>query len=430
MTYKSDTSTWNTKKLKYVTCINSEVLRENKDKEQEISYIDISSVNSDGRIKKIEKVKFGVAPSRARRIVKKGDVIISTVRTYLRAIASIKENIDDLIVSTGFAVLRAGNEISPDFLKYAILNPDFIDKIMANSKGVSYPAISSSDLANLAISYPYKKETQDLISRYLNYKTSLIDSLVQKNEKLIKLLEEKKAAIISQTITKGLNTDVEMKDSVVEWVGKIPKVWKVEPVSLNFKENKIKNSNLQEKNLLSLSYGKIIKKNILSNFGLLPESFSNYQIVEKDCIILRLTDLQNDKRSLRVGYVPERGIITSAYIGLTPKSNLNSKYIYYLLHSYDLKKVFYNLGSGVRQSLTYFDFKKLPLIIPTSEEQEKIVEHVEVGIRKISDSINYIDKQIKLLEEYRKTLISNVVTGKTDVRDEKIPESGIKYNYA
>src|SRR5690606_36457902 len=104
------------------------------------------------------------------------------------------------------------------------------------------------------------------------------------------------------------------------------------------------------------------------------------QIVKPGNIILRLTDLQNDKRSLRVGLVKEDGIITSAYICLQPLPGINNEYIYLLLHSYDIMKVFYSLGSGVRQSLTYDELKRLSLIVPPMEEQKAIVDFVNQRI--------------------------------------------------
>ena len=134
----------------------------------------------------------------------------------------------------------------------------------------------------------------------------------------------------------------EMKDSRIEWIGQIPKDWEIAPVYSFFGERHNRNYNLQEKNLLSLSYGKIIRKDINAAGGLLPASFNTYNVVEVGDIIIRPTDLQNDKRSLRTGLVTEHGIITSAYIDLKPKKNVNSHYFHYLLHSYDVLKVFYN----------------------------------------------------------------------------------------
>ncbi|MFP3451710.1 restriction endonuclease subunit S [Bacillus sp. SIMBA_154] len=170
-------------------------------------------------------------------------------------------------------------------------------------------------------------------------------------------------------------------------------------------------------NVLSLSYGKIKRRDVESNFGLLPDSFETYQIIQKDDIVLRLTDLQNDKRSLRVGLVNEEGIITSAYLGLKQSNKSISVYTYYLLHSYDLKKVFYGLGSGVRQSMGFTEMKKLPILLPPLEEQFEIINQLKVKVLANEQLIDMLKTQIKKLKEYRQSLIYEAVTGKIDVRD-------------
>ena len=123
----------------------------------------------------------------------------------------------------------------------------------------------------------------------------------------------------------------EMKESGIEWIGDIPASWKTNTVFQLFTQVKNKNSDLQEQNLLSLSYGKIKRRSIDTTDGLLPESFDGYNIIEKNDIVLRLTDLQNDHKSLRVGLATERGIVTSAYLTIRNRSESLAKYLYILL---------------------------------------------------------------------------------------------------
>jgi type I restriction enzyme S subunit len=137
------------------------------------------------------------------------------------------------------------------------------------------------------------------------------------------------------------------------WEGTLPTGWERLPLFALATEPKRKNVGLRETEVLSLSYGRIVVRDVDSNLGLLPASFETYQIVEPNEIVLRLTDLQNDKRSLRVGRCTQRGIITSAYVALRTRTRLDGPYGYYLLHCYDLHKVFYGLGGGVRQSMKY-----------------------------------------------------------------------------
>ena len=172
------------------------------------------------------------------------------------------------------------------------------------------------------------------------------------------------------------------------WLGNYPAHWENVPVWALFNDNKIKNEYSNETNVLSLSYGNIIKRDVESNMGLLPESFDTYQIVKAGNIILRLTDLQNDKKSLRVGLAKENGIITSAYTGLVLKyKNCVIDYFYYALHTLDLMKYFYSLGGGVRQSIGYRELKWLKLPVPPVEEQNKIVEYIKTQSQKINHFI-------------------------------------------
>ncbi len=218
----------------------------------------------------------------------------------------------------------------------------------------------------------------------------------------------------------------EMKDSGIEWIGEIPKDWEEHPVYVYFEEGKTKNYRMQEQNLLSLSYGRIIRKDINTNGGLLPASFNTYNVVEAGDIIIRPTDLQNDKRSLRTGLVKEQGIITSAYIDLRPKDNVNSKYYHYLLHSYDIIKVFYNMGNGVRQGLNFSEFAKLLLLEPTTVEQQQIADYLDTKCSEIDATAEDIQKEISLLEEYKKSVITEAVTKGLNP-DAEMKESGIEW---
>lgn len=202
----------------------------------------------------------------------------------------------------------------------------------------------------------------------------------------------------------------EMKNSGVEWIGEIPKNWEVKQLRTYFSRRINKNIHLQEKNLLSLSYGHIVRKNIDTKEGLLPESFDGYNIVEDGDIVIRGTDLQNDHRSLRTGLVTERGIITSAYMTIRPKENVNSTYYHYLLHCYDISKVFYSMGGGLRQSLDYWEFIRMPVLHPTDREQEEIVSYIKTKCTAIDTAIEKTKKSIEKLEEYKKAVITKAVT--------------------
>ena len=139
--------------IKCVASYNDEMLGENTNLEYEFDYIEIGSVEYGKGIVEVEHLKFKDAPSRARRIVRKDDIIVSTVRTYLKAIADIKESDNVQIVSTGFMVIRA-KKINPVYLKYCILSESFTDMVKAYSTGISYPAINPSIVAGFKIPIP------------------------------------------------------------------------------------------------------------------------------------------------------------------------------------------------------------------------------------------------------------------------------------
>lgn len=223
-----------------------------------------------------------------------------------------------------------------------------------------------------------------------------------------------------------MTTYEKIKDSGIEWVGSVPSHWRVHTLYQLVTQVKEKNSNLQEKNLLSLSYGKIKRKDIDSPDGLLPASFDGYNIIEAGDIVLRLTDLQNDHTSLRVGLATERGIITSAYTTLRPIDTSNSKYLFYLLHAFDLKKGFYGMGSGVRQGLNYAEVKELRIVLPSQDEQDAIASFLDNQCGQIDSIIEEAKSSIAEYKKLREAVIFEAVTRGIKHR-EKTKNSGIKW---
>lgn len=192
---------WNVKKIKYIAQVNRSALSELTEESYEFNYIDISNVDLEEGYSLGDKIRFINAPSRARRIVKKGDTIVSTVRTYLKAIAHIGEDVKDVIVSTGFAVVSPINGIEPKFLYYILRSEKMIDRICALSVGVSYPAINSSDLSGITVWYPAEKEEQKYIAKYLDGELLRTQKIIQKLYKEIELLKEYRTALISEVVT-------------------------------------------------------------------------------------------------------------------------------------------------------------------------------------------------------------------------------------
>ena len=207
-----------------------------------------------------------------------------------------------------------------------------------------------------------------------------------------------------------------MKDSGVPWLGEVPEHWKQLPGRACYRERQVPNTGFIETTVLSLSYGRIVVKPVDKLHGLVPASFETYQIVEPGDIIIRPTDLQNDWNSLRFGLSHNRGIITSAYLCFHTTDLWTREYGHLLLHTYDLSKVFYGLGSGLRQNLDWTDFKYLPCLVPPLPEQASIVRFLDHADRRIRHYIRAKQKLIALLEEYKQATIHEAVTGQIDVR--------------
>lgn len=210
----------------------------------------------------------------------------------------------------------------------------------------------------------------------------------------------------------------QMKNSGVSWIQDIPSTWGIRALFQLAEQVKNKNKDLSEQNLLSLSYGRIKRKDINSPDGLLPASFDGYNIIEANDIVLRLTDLQNDHTSLRVGQAKERGIITSAYTTLRPSSLVNPQYLYYVLHAYDLIKGFYGMGAGVRQGLSYDEVKTIRIPFPSTDEQNRIVVFLENQITQIDTIIEEAKSSIEEYKQWKASVIFEALTKGIDTSAE------------
>lgn len=318
------------------------------------------------------------------------------------------------LVSPAYIILKSNKRVLPAFAEkyFLMLWKNQIFNALGDA-GVR-SNLNSKDLLELSIPFPSLAEQQK-IAEFLDRECGKIDGLKADIQAQIDTLEQYKRSVITEAVTHGLNPSVPMKDSGIPWVGKIPAKWAVLPIYCVYGERKRKNVFGTEQNLLSLSYGKVIRKDINTNGGLLPSNYNGYNIIEKNDIIIRPTDLQNDRTSLRTGLVKEHGIITSAYIALKPKNRVSSKFYHYLLHSYDVKKVFYNMGNGVRQGLNYGEFAKLMVYSPPLSEQEAIADYLDNKCAEIEQIIADKKSQIETLDGYKKSLIFEYVTGKKEV---------------
>lgn len=258
-------------------------------------------------------------------------------------------------------------------------------------------------------------DEQRRIADFLDEKCAEIDRAVSAAERSIEEYKAHKNSIVNQIITKGLNSDVPMKDSGVEWLGEVPAEWALRQAGQLADQTKVPNEGMIETNLLSLSYGKVKRRDINATDGLLPASFETYNVIEPNDIVLRFTDLQNDQKSLRVGRATERGIITSAYVAVRPLNPSYSRFMYYALHAYDLRKGFYGMGAGVRQGLKWQEAKYIKLPWPGDVERDRIADFLDEKCDEIDDAIAAKWAIITDLKSYKKSLIYEIATGKREV---------------
>lgn len=348
-----------------------------------------------------------------RKLVRVGDFAINS-RSDRRGSCGISPY--DGSVSLINIVLIPRKNMAPRYYEWLFHTTQFGDENYRWGHGIVDDLWTTGwqEMKKITIPMPPLKE-QKLISDFLTVKCNDIDMLLENLCSEIDTLEEYKRAIIKEITSKGFQKDVELKESEIEWIGTIPAHWNIHPLYSYFRERKNKNRLGDEENLLSLSYGNVIRKDINTSDGLLPENFNTYNIVEAGDIIIRPTDLQNDRRSLRTGLVKEHGIITSAYIDLMPIVKVDTRYFRYLLHTYDCMKVFYNMGNGVRQGLNFTEFSRLKVFEPSFDEQVMIADYLDSKVDEIDEIIDSKNQQIAVIENYRKTLIYEYVTGKKEV---------------
>lgn len=367
-------------------------------------------------IRKDINTSEGLLPSNYNgyNIVEAGDIIIRPTdlqndKRSLRTGLSKERG----IITSAYIALKPKNGINSRFYHYLLHTYDIL-KVFYNMGNGVRQGLNYDEFAKLMVYSPSDIE-QQRIAEFLDRACGKIDGLKADIQAQIDTLEQYKRSIITEAVTHGLNPSALMKDSGIPWVGEIPDKWAVLPIYCVYGERKRKNVFGTEQNLLSLSYGKVIRKDINTNGGLLPSNYNGYNIIEKNDIIIRPTDLQNDRTSLRTGLVKEHGIITSAYIALKPKNRVSSKFYHYLLHSYDVKKVFYNMGNGVRQGLNYGEFAKLMVYYPPLDEQQEIADYLDNKCAEIEQIIADKKTQIETLDGYKKSLIYEYVTGKKEV---------------
>jgi type I restriction enzyme S subunit len=424
---------WEVRRLKYTASINDEALPETTDPDYEFTYVDIGNVDATKGIVATETYRFEDAPSRARRIVRDGDTIVSTVRTYLRAIAPIQGADGSLIVSTGFAVVRP-RRLDPGYLSYALRAPFFVETVVSRSTGVSYPAINAPEVGNIGVTLPPLDE-QRAIAVFLDRETARIDALIEKKRRQIVLLQEKRSALISHAVTKGSNPTAPMKDSGIEWLGQIPKHWELVPLkySLLPRGGAIKTGPFGSQLLSSDMAGGDVK--VYNQRNVLDRDFSsgeNYISEDKYQELRSFTVFPQDVLITTRGTIgrcallpenAERGILHPCLmrVQLNPLK-ASPEYVSLLIQDSGIVLLQLQLFSNATTIEVIYSesLKSVRLPLPPAPEQKTILAYVKGEAERHDSSIGKVHDSIGLLREHRSALISAAVTGKIDVRGEAV----------
>jgi len=421
-------SHWSISRLKHLAALNPESLPEETDPAREMTYVDIGGVDSLGRIVEKQQLTFASAPTRARRLVRNGDVIVSTVRTYLRAIAQIHDPEPEMVVSTGFAVVRPADGLSAAYAAYALRAPYFVDRVVANSKGVSFPAINESEMATYVLAVPPEAE-QPAVATFLDRETARIDALVAENERLIELLQEKRTALITRAVSKGLDPDVPMKNSGVEWLGEIPihwegvKMWRISQAMSGGTPSK------EERGYWNGEVPWVSPKDMKRRFiDSSEDSITERAIAETGLkllappVVLIVVRGMILAHSFPVAITTVPVTINQDMKALTFRPIVNSAFMAWAFEGLGkalLAAIVEEAAHGTR-AIRMDQWRSVTVPLPPASEQVAIAGFLDRETAKLDELVARVRSVIDRLKELRTALISAAVTGKIDVREEAV----------
>ena len=279
--------------------------------------------------------------------------------------------------------------------------------------------VSADTFLRTKLPVPPRSE-QDKIVKYLDHQLAKINKFIKAKKKLIAVLKEQKQAIINEVVTKGLDSNVKMKPSGIEWLGDVPEHWGISRNKNIMKVKKvIVGDNHKEYKLLSLTVNGVIVRDISSGKGKFPSDFSTYQRVDNGDLVFCLFDVDETPRTVGCAY--DTGMITGAYTVFEVKPEIRD-YVYFYYLAIDNKKSLKPLYTGLRKVVPTDSFLRSKIAIPPLGEINRIVHYINERTEAIDNSMKLIENEISLLMEYKNSLISDVVTGKVDVRNIVIEE--------
>lgn len=391
--------------------VNDENLGESTPRGLSFEYVDISNV-SEGKIaEELETFAFGDAPSRARRLARPGDIIISTVRTYLRAIALVEEADALRVYSTGFAVLRPRSEIiDPRYLAYTLTSGTVMDEIVATSVGVSYPAIQATALHRISVPF-HQLKTQRTIADYLDRETGAMELMIDALDELAGTLRQLASR---EAVLFGLNERESNNASAHSPIEGIPSNWGETRFGFELTESTERNGENPPGPLLSISEYRGVEENTRVDGQQASLDVSKYRVVRPGQLAANMMWLNHGG----LGVSQVTGYISPDYKAFWISPKFNPRYIHYLLRSPRYVGYFAAIATGVRpnaQRVTKTSLGMMPLPMPPLDEQHRIADHLDEVTGKIDAMLAKVGELKSLLLERRAGLITDVVNGRKEV---------------
>ena len=414
---------WEVRRLKSWLEMNQATLPENTNPDYTFDYLDIGAVGTGRLTAKPEKIRFGVSPSRARRVVRSGDTIVSTVRTYLKAVWHAEDAGADLIASTGFAVLTPKAETSPKFVSYFCQSDPFTNRVTAESVGIAYPAIAETRLGTFEVCLPPLSE-QTAIVRFLDHADQRIRRYIRAKQKLITLLEEQKQAIIHQAVTGQVDVRTGQpypayKPSGVKWLGMVPEHWERKRLKTLLRPIDRRSLTGRE-TLLSLrrDHGVVVYADHFSHPSQ-SGTLVGFKLLQAGQLVVNRLQANNGL----IFCSTLDGLVSPDYSVFDARSPVRMKFLSELCRTSSYRAHFRRestgLGTGTAGFLRLYDDKFIDTLVflPPFPEQTTILDFLDRVVATNEAAIGHTHRQIGFLHEYRTRLISDVVTGKLDVRE-------------
>lgn len=300
------------------------------------------------------------------------------------------------------------------FLRYSLLNMNLIDAINMSTYGAKMPRANSGFIMNCYITYPTYNE-QKAIADFLDAKCEEVDMISTDIQAEIDTLEEYKRSLITEKVTKGLNPNVAMKDSGIEWVGQCPAHWKIMANKYVMKRIKHIKMVYENEDILSLTKKGVIVRGVEAG-GKMPTSFDGYQILYPNNLLMCLFDYDVTPRC--IGLIKNNGLSSPAYSQFIMKNQNCETYYYYYYLMIDNTKTLLHLAKNLRHSFTEEQLGLIYVPVPPREEQQKIACFLENKCAEIDFIIIEKKKQLAVLDNYKKVLIYEYVTGKKRIAND------------